>query len=496
CVEPPEPCDCNTGPECDPNCDCDPDCEEPPEPCDCNTGPECDPNCDCDPDCEEPPEPCDCNTGPECDPNCDCDPDCDSDPTPTPGDLSYILTAVQDGLNIDDYTMMDDGLKELKYSEVTADRDVSKDSLINYLTQDITMLYHTGHGGPGFVATSGSGGLKTGDLTPGKVIAENVIWATCSTNNDDSWKDAFSDNANTIAGYTKSSFDGTDETVVKNYIKYLSEDYDFATAWYMSNDSINSLSDRWSVFAREGENVVEYSAESNNTPREIKSELVPVDEDGKLEIAEDVLNNGSDYSNAYGRVYMYAGAQSSLGNKKGIRRLKRTSLDRKNAIVKGKAYLKDIGEMRSSMVLDKTYPIKSRKDDDAQLKTVGWVTRYSMITPNGLAVRSNSAEPHKTITLTGDSEVVTASIFWPEIKIEKDSETYDVLTPGQAIEIAKEKILSRIKQGPVRIASVEPVYGIGEKGARKAHNLVPCYGYYTSDGLCFVVNAVTGEFMP
>ncbi|MCP4123248.1 MAG: hypothetical protein GY751_15955, partial [Bacteroidetes bacterium] len=168
------------------------------------------------------------------------------------GDKTFIITAVNDNLDNQDMYDIADGLVGLGYTKSVEDTNVSSSELIDYLGRSITTLYHTGHGNDGVVVTS-NGSISASDTT---LRAENTFFATCLTLTDTSWKDSFSSSANTLMGYTKVSYDITDETVAENVIDELASGKSYQLAWYLSNVGISSLNDRWAEYVRVGSSIV------------------------------------------------------------------------------------------------------------------------------------------------------------------------------------------------------------------------------------------------
>ncbi|MGD8837843.1 MAG: hypothetical protein PVJ19_23085, partial [Desulfobacteraceae bacterium] len=425
--------------------------------------------------------------------------DDDSDPTPEPepdpSDLTYTVTAVHDDLDNKDLYDMANELGALGYSENVADTDVTTGELAGYLQQPTTTLYHTGHGSEGFVATA-DGALSTQDLIPNKINVQNTIFATCLTVEDRTWRDTLGASAETLAGYTDVSYDITDEVVVSDFGDYLRNGRSYPEAWYLSNNNIGALADRWLVYFRSGDEIVEYSASSGNIPKSSVSALQTADKAGKLKVAEHLLNDHTDYSHAFGRVRMFPAAKTGSLEPAIFRKLNRTVMSRGDAVNRCKSHLSTLGELTTDMFLSKSYPIRSRRMDNAPWNDVGWVIRHTMTADDGLQIRGNSSEPNKSTVVTGSDTVVAMTKFWPRIVVEKAVVTHEgLLTPSQALREAKEAISRRIKKGPLVIIDVEPLYGIS-KPAFEAQVLVPSYGFATTDNFVVVVSAVTGELLP
>jgi hypothetical protein len=417
-------------------------------------------------------------------------------PDPDPGDLTYTVTAVDDNLdNTDMYDMVDE-LEALGYSENIIDTNVTTSELSNYLQQATTTLYHTGHGDEGYVATAYSGGLDTQDMIPNKIKVQNTIFATCLTVKDRSWRYAFGASAKTLAGYTKVSYDITDEAVVKDFGDYLADGRSYQMAWYLANNNQSNLADRWLIFVREGSAIVEYSASSGNTPNSISKVLTTVDQAGKVEVAEHLLYNHRDYRHAFGRLRLLPAAKTSSVKSMVFQKLVLTEMSRNDAIEKCRDHLRTVGELADNLHLNRSYSIRSRKHDNASWDNVGWATRYTMTAKDGLQIRGNGCEPNKSLIVTGTGAVVAMSKYWPQIVVEQATVTHlGLLTPSQALDRAKEEISRRVKKGSLAIIDVEPVYGVGKPGDEE-QLLIPSYGFSTTDNFIIVVNAMTGKLLP
>jgi len=82
-----------------------------------------------------------------------------------PGDdLSYIVKAVNNGFDTNDLYLMANGLEGLGYEKQQQNMDVSCSGLISYMSSDVDILYHAGHGNVGLIATL-NGSVNTNNTT-------------------------------------------------------------------------------------------------------------------------------------------------------------------------------------------------------------------------------------------------------------------------------------------------------------------------------------------
>jgi len=417
----------------------------------------------------------------------------DGDSDDDGGDLSYIVTAVNDGLDTNDLYLMANGLEGLGYEKQKKNMDVSSSELISYMSSDVDILYHTGHGNVGRIATS-NGCVYTNSTT---VNVKNFIIATCLTLSDTSWKSAFGSNAKTIAGYTKTSFDYTDDTVVSNYVDELENGKTNTVAWYLANADINSVSDRWCIYTREGGSIVEYSARTGNTPRyKAGSNLIAVDNNEKLRVSTDIMESGTVYRSGFASKNIPTGTAQRSTNISGelFQQLQTVNITQSEAITAADEYLSGLGEMSADMIFDNVYSIQTKAEDTESYRNVGWCVKY-IKQVDGLSVRGNRSEFYKTVIVTRDKNIAGMSKYWADAQMQYSANlkaSENLLSVGDAFDNASGSIGAQIKSGVLEIVDVSPVYGIDDKNGGF---LVPAYGFIASDNTVVVVNALTGELM-
>jgi len=219
----------------------------------------------------------------------------DGDGGGSTGSGKFTVTSVNDDLDNSDGQDFVNGYKSLGYTFSTWNKNVSTSALKGYLETSQEMVFHTGHGNTGIIATS-NGSLNTNGLT---VNSKYFISATCLTMANTAWKNVFGANAQALMGYTKVSFDKpVDNEQVAKFIQQLKSGSSHQMAFYKSNTAISSLKDRWCVYAREGTKIVEYSARTNNTPRTTSSGD-PVPLYGNVTVNESLLNSSTRFDRAY-----------------------------------------------------------------------------------------------------------------------------------------------------------------------------------------------------
>ncbi len=411
-----------------------------------------------------------------------------SAPTQPPtGALSYIVTSVNDNLDATDRTDMANGLRGLGYTAAADNSNVNRAAMKNYFQQNITLLYHTGHG------SEGEFGVADGAITvnDGPINVQNTIFATCNTLISTQWKSAFGQTAQCIMGYTNLSYDFTDNDVVKSYTKELGNKRSHPYAWYLSNNSQSLLKDRWCMYLRESDGINEYSARSGKIPPTTKSsvtDLVSFDADGKLYAVPEIL------------------AAKSTGSSRGSRILITGSVDVRSDI-QGETFEDILGTVNftaddavnlvkalvpADAALDDVISIGFRADSIREASTVGYIVRY-VRTIDGLEVRGTGSEIHLSYMVGPQYTIVGTSSCWPQIAKEKASPV-SMLTVQDALKKAAPVISAHIKGQSLVIEKASQVYGCYSMGSGKTE-LVPAYAFTTADGVILVVDAVSGELV-
>ncbi|MEH0020174.1 MAG: PPC domain-containing protein [Desulfobacter sp.] len=406
---------------------------------------------------------------------------------------TFIITAVQDNLDNQDMYDIANGLVGLGYTKTLEDTNVYTSELLDYLGRSITTLYHTGHGNSGSVAT------YNGSITPSSTTlrAENTFFATCLTLTDTSWKNSFTSSAQTVMGYTKVSYDFTDETVAKNVISELGSGRSYQVAWYLSNVGISSLNDRWAEYVRVGSSIVEYSARTGSTPSYAFSEpFSAIGDTGRVMASPSLLDSTRSFANEFRRAAtVEADSVSTYVDADGFGRLANGTITEQDAIAAAEAWLADNGGLPEDAVLESAIAIQRNVDDDTANDVAAYSVHYGR-TVDGVKVSGNYVKDHITL-LVGQGTVIATSRYWPKV----NAMAYDVqqrkplLTVGQALRIAADQIASAVKgTAPIELTDAEPVYGTYgpmDSGSQ----LVPAFKVQGTDGHIFVINAETGDLL-
>ena len=435
--------------------------------------------------------------GPRPAPTPDPDPGAGPDPTPQPGGRSFIVTAVNDNLDPNDMYLMADGLRGLGFTEVLQDRNVSTSELRSYLSRSVTTLYHTGHGSEGLVATS-DGALRVN--SGGTFGVTNAIFATCLTLTP-SWASAFGPNTESILGYTKVSFDGPDDTVVRNFVDQLRRGNSHMEAWYLANMAVGNLSDRWAGYVREGGSIVEYSARSGRTPKaeDLAGEFVQLGRARGLFVSTELLSQTGTAKPSYRQVRVNSGAAvQTQFEPDHFNLLEPTTMDETDATDLAERYLRNetpLG-LPAGAVLDEVFPVQ-RCDNgpNAPCDRVGYVVRYGR-QEGGLWVRGNAIEDHIAVVVGPDGGVA-ASWYWPGTTVTGSPSVGSnaLLSPGEVALFAADE-LSRLLKGVVlHIVNAAPVYGTFGRGTRGETELLPAYELIGADGSRIIVSAIDGRLL-
>jgi hypothetical protein len=409
-------------------------------------------------------------------------------PPPATG-RTFIVTAVRgDGLDQGDMEVMAEGLAGLGYAEVAHDDYVSTRTLAGYLARDATTLYHTGHGVEGAVMTS-DGSLGVGDA---RIGVRNAIFGTCLTLYY-SWASAFGADTETVLGYTKVSFDWTDNDVARAFVSQLGAGRGYMAAWYQANAAESSLSDRWAGYVREGDTVVEYSARTGRRPSDpLRATWVALGGTDDVFATADVLADERSFEGAFVDVRAVAPAEwSTEMDVAEFGALGPTALSLADAEALARAWVEAHGGLPADAVVDGVTPVVRRTSAEDPGAIVGHVVRYVRVV-HGVPVRANLAADHAAL-LVGPSSVVAASRIWPEVAAGAEPCCAGrVLTVARAVEAAAPSLARLVKGLEVRIVGAEPVYGVsGARAELRAY--VPAYALLTTNGVSVVISALTGE---
>jgi len=405
---------------------------------------------------------------------------------------TYIVTAVKDELDNTDLGIMASGLDGLGYTQDTSDTNVSTSELASYLRKNVGILYHTGHGYEGQVVTS-DGTLNSQATT---INVSYTIFATCLTMTDTSWRKAMGPSANTIMGYTKVSFDPTDNEVARQFTSDLAKGQTPLQAWYFSNIGQTDLKDRWAAYTREGASVVEYSARNGNVPRAAlpAGSLKALAGVANLRVAEGLLSDTTRFADRF-QVLRITGDQKltteSLADEPLPRRP--SALSFAQAVSVAEKWLSARAELPADAVLEKVIPLQADRGDGTTASTVGHVVVYGRKVGE-LAVKGNRTPDHLTVLVGADS-VLSISRYWPTLAAQRSFVSDQNLLPvGEAIQRAAASLSRLQKGGSLDLVESRPVYGTRGEGA-SSDRLVPAYELTAADGTHVVIDATTGEVL-
>lgn len=407
------------------------------------------------------------------------------------GDNSFGVTAVRDDLDNQDMDIMASGLQSLGYAAAVRDTNVTTSSLSGYLTQTLSLLYHTGHGLDGAVQTS-DGMLTVPQVS---INVTTTIWATCLTLVED-WSSAFESTAHEVLGYTMVSYDFVDNDVVTAFVSALGSGSSPISAWYQANNANYNVSDRWAGYVREGGSIVEYSARTGNTPSGpfdvANQDLVQFGRAGNLWIAEHVLDDERVFSLSQASVLVDDGEHTSAMLPGGWERLAPTRMSREEAIGVAEEYVDArLGGLGADVMLERVIELTVRREGELPA-TIGYSVRWSRQVA-GLPVRGNRTADHVSV-LVGPDGVAGWSRYWPELE-QVPATVYwgELLTVGEATRLAADDI-ARSAKGEIDLVDARIVYGTLGPNSRQPM-LVPAYELESLDGSRIVIDAFTGRLL-
>jgi hypothetical protein len=404
-----------------------------------------------------------------------------------PSDSVYV-TYVPDNLSATDGTLFTSRFVDLGYSDLGTDPTTTTDELLALLERsDITMLYHTGHGSPGSIATD-DGSLNVTNVTT--IRAENAIFATCLTLQPTSWIAKMGATAKHLLGYSKITWDApTDDAVVTRFADALKDGSSYMRAWYLSNDADSDLSDRWVGYVRESNGIVEYSARTNSIPTD--ATLVSLDSQGKVQASAALLANratakGTLQSSLRYRVVSQTNKAAQWAKDKATF-LPSVATTEADAIAVAQGWLKSSGAPKDAF-FDRAIPIL-RTTELGATEIAGYSVRFTKSVA-GLTVRANGVEPHVTVLVSGH-EVVGTTEDWATVVAGSAAKTAALLDVGAAVRAAAPAIARRVKRAePAKLVAAEPCLG-----KTRAGELVPAYRVLETSGSAFVLDASTGDLL-
>lgn len=405
------------------------------------------------------------------------------------GSKTFIVSAVNDNLDNADMSILADGLKNLGYTQKVYDTNVSHAKMKSYVESGNSIYYHTGHGSEGLVMTSGSS-FTYSDAT---LKCNHTYWATCLTLAPTEWKNRFGTNAQTLNGYTKVSYDGTDDEVVKSLLTQLGNGKSHQYAWYKANAVQSLLSDRWCVYVKEGSKVVEYSGRTGNNPVSATGAPNWVNLDKNRRVFADPQLTAPVMSSAAALVSLRF-ERAELVDISILDAFNSTSttLNKDEAVKLAKRMLRRNSMLPPDAAFEKILPIN--RTDGSNTETVGYSIYFKRII-DGIDVRGNSIADHICVTVSGDY-VSSISMYWPEVSqaaVQNTSET--ILSAAEALNKAADSISASIKgDGKVFFKDVKTVYGTSGE-IESGGTLKPAYEFIEVDGLNIIIDAVTAEIL-
>ncbi len=406
-------------------------------------------------------------------------------PTPTPNKKNLIITAVNDNLNNQDMYLFANGLSKIGYTKTLENTNVTTSALRGYIGRnDITTVYHTGHGNNGIIMTA-DGSLGYSGTT---VNVENFIIATCLTLSNTAWKNTFGSNAKNILGYTNTSLDITDNQVVQDMTSALANGQSYMKAWYTANVKQNSLSDRWCGYVRENNDIVEYSARNGNLPRTTSGNRDWIN-CGNLQIDAALYYDYSlpklKLSNLYQNTSNHASQVIEENNLDNQEFLSKSSLTTADALQIAAIWLEK-NSLAANFNLTKIIPIEVLSETE-QPKTIAYLLRYEREL-DGLRIVGNRSTDHLAL-LINNKQVSASSLMitnFTTLPVTKLS----LLSPGKALQIAVPEIARHLKTPQLRLIKACLCYGFDGQA------LIPAYELLSENGESIVISALDGTILP
>jgi hypothetical protein len=406
----------------------------------------------------------------------------------SPGSTTYAITAVNDNLDNNDANVVADGLTNLGYSEQVRDTNVSTSELQGYLAQNLTTLYHTGHGFEGSVVTS-NGSINAQNV---QINVQNTIFATCLTLTY-AWESAFGPNAQTVMGYTKISFDGIDDNIAQSFVTRLGSGHSHAQAWYLANAGVSMVADRWAAYVRTGSGIVEYSARTGNTPMsaELGVQYTPINDTASVLVRSELLIDTRTFEQDYPPIAGAAAASTSTYGVGELQDMRADALDAAGAVAAVEAWWSANGGLPSDAVVDRVVPIQSRTPGSAD-QVIGYLVRHGRVW-RGIPVRGNGAEHHLAAYVSAKG-IVATSRRWPMLYTARPA-TFQArpLRVKQAVQFAAARLARLAKGRTVHVVEARPVLGLSNTSAGEL--LVPAIELRTAEGEGVVVSNLTGAVL-
>lgn len=176
-------------------------------------------------------------------------------------DKDYVLLATDDNLDSYDINVFDIGLSCLKFKRKIVDIALDAEHFQQYVEDTPYFLYFSGHG-------SANVGIYADDeqlLFDSSIFnASYVFISACSVlGNADKVKRLMGPNTQTLMGYTRIVTDSTDNWMAYYMIENMHNGDDIPTAFFNAHKD-SKFKDRWVIYDRQGEDIIEYSERSEN----------------------------------------------------------------------------------------------------------------------------------------------------------------------------------------------------------------------------------------
>jgi len=404
-------------------------------------------------------------------------------------DRAFMVTSVKDNLNTKDASLFIELFSDLGYVFMKWDQNTMPSEFVEYTKYPIDTLYHTGHGYYGEIDLAG-GSVDSYDIN---VYARNTIFATCLTLSDTAWTYSMKGMSETLMGYTKTSYDGVDNKVVEEYAKHIDEGYSSLASWFLSNSTFLAVRDRWIVYYRDEDEVVEYSARNNGDLSTSTNDSNFEQLSDQVYINSALTNKVVEYANIfpapplYSRSERFENHSSQLINyefNKNIPNLKPIGLTIKEAL---KLFYKEMGNFGSEFGKPEVFHVLKRETPGDAKTTIAYFISVPRVV-NGKRIRGNGVYDHINFMIT-ESGTQVLSMFWADLKEDYENSYIIVKPTEEVLRQASNSILPLIKGNKLYIVSTEQVYGYS------GNALVPAYEVVLNDGLRLVIDAVSGKIL-
>ena len=402
---------------------------------------------------------------------------------------SFYTTSVSDDLDASDRTDFETSFRDLGYTSLGSNGQVGTSALNSLMGRsDIKILYHTGHGAEGYIATQ-DGGLSVNAVSG--INNNTFIAATCLTMVPTTWKSKMNSNCQYLLGYTKVSYDMVDNQVVTSFANEVRNGRNYMQAWYSANVAQSLLSDRWLGYVREGGAINEYSARSGVTPRASAAPAAFTAVNEKVSAAPDLMADQRSFATSFSKVLDNDITMSRAENTftsfyaKDRNFLSHVPMDESAAIEVAKNW---IVNLPSEAVLGSVTPITVSGDSGTVV--CAYIVRY-VKEVDGKVLKTNGQGDQITL-LVNNGQVIASTRIWSEVNVApkmRGAVKGELLKVSEIVKRAGHHIARMLKHSyKVNIFGLEPCYG------QSGSTVVPAYDLETDQGH-FIVNAHTGELV-